>query len=161
MREGGIPCRGIAHTISFQDRIVDVIASLLQEGTCLRQLLAEVVGGGLDGDALRLAQTVGLLVLVAHLALRRVDGVFLAQPLHGLEEAHLLVLLEEGEHVATLTADEALVALLHRGDEERGRTVIVERADALVVHTGLPECQELADDVDDVGRVVDLVDHFL
>ena len=71
------------------------------------------------------------------------------------------MLLEEREHVAALAAHKALVALLGWAYEERGVPVVVERTDALVVHACLPERQELSDDIHDVRRVVDFVNHFL
>ena len=50
---------------------------------------------------------------------------------HRVDEAEVVVLHEEGDGRAVRAAAEAVVELLHRVDEERGRFFVVERATAL------------------------------
>ena len=64
---------------------------------------------------------------------------------------------EELHRVATGTAREALVAVLCRIDREVAeRVVIMERTKANVFHTALFEREEVADDIHDICRFLDL-----
>ena len=161
IREGCISCRGISDSVFLQYRVIDIVTPLLKKRLSLGNVATKEIGCRPDGDALCLALLVGLLVLIAHLPFRRVDVVFPAQPFNGFEEGHVLVLLEEREHVAALAAYEAFVALLGRGHEERGIPVIMERTDALVVDTSLLQCQELTDHVNDIRCIVNLINYLL
>ena len=79
------------------------------------------------------------------------------QPLDGFGKRHLLVLHKETHHITTCAAYEALEYLARGTDEHGGARVLMERADAYVVDTLLPERDKLADDFNNIIGVT----HFL
>ena len=74
--------------------------------------------------ALGLARILGLAL--------QLDPAAIGQQLERRLEVHALGLLHEREHVPLGLAAEAVVDLLHRVDPERGRALVVERAQPLV-----------------------------
>src|SRR4029077_13692154 len=108
-----------------------------------------LVGGG--GGLERLEQPRALAAL-AGAALRHRDAGAAREQLDGLEEAHLLGLLHELEHVAADLAREAVVELAFGVDRERRRLLVVERAPAHEVPAHALERHRLADQLHDVGR---------
>jgi hypothetical protein len=149
-----------AHAEAFCGRSVE--PALPQElaarlGLGSSQLCNEEVGGALvGGENARAVAVVGgrAAVFVVQLV---------AQPsghaLDGLAEAHVVHLLEEGEHVAALAATEAVVETDLRTHVETGAALLVERAQALHrAGARVLEAHVVADDVGDVGARPDLVD---
>ncbi len=78
------------------------------------------------------------------------------QQLDGLDEAHVLDLLEEGVHVAAFAAAEAVEVAVVGPHVKRRRLLVVERAQALHrVGPGAPQLDVVADDVLDAGTIAD------
>ena len=82
----------------------------------------------------------------------------LPQAPHGVRELDLLVLHQERERVPAGLAAEAVVHPLLGAHRERGRLLGVERTEANPAAAALLELHDLADDLDDVGAVPDLLD---
>ncbi len=66
---------------------------------------------------------------------------------HRLDEADLLIFLQEGKYVATLAAGEALEDLLGLGDVERGVGILMERTQAAPIAARLLQRDVVLDDV--------------
>ena len=98
-----------------------------------------------------------LQLLVSHLALGHLNVVFLTQPLQGLEERHVLVLLQEREYITALTANEALERLTDRTHHHRRGVVVMEGTHSLVIDTCLLERNKLANHIDDVRGFLDFI----
>ena len=64
---------------------------------------------------------------------------------------------DEADGVSSLAAGEAFAVVLGRGYHERGRAVVVKRAEALEVGSGPFQGYEVGNDVDDVRRIHDFV----
>ena len=94
-------------------------------------------------------------LLVGELALLDFNTILLGQPFESLGIAHLLVLHDEMDHVAALAAGEALAQLLGRRNHETGSLLVVERAQTLIVDTGLAQGHKFLDDINNVGCVED------
>jgi hypothetical protein len=92
------------------------------------------------------------LAALAGAALGHGDAGAARQQLDRLEEAHLLRLLHELEHVTTHLAREAVVELPLGIDRERRCLLFVERAATHEVPAHAPERHALADQLHDVGR---------
>ncbi len=81
---------------------------------------------------------------------------FLGYGAHGFGEADVFHLLDEGEDVAGLVAAEAVVELAAGVDGEGGGLFFVEGAEAgVVLRAGFAQPDVVADDVDDVGLLLD------
>ena len=103
--------------------------------------------------ALLRARVVGL-ALHPHVRLLR-------QQLHGLLEVERLGLLDELEGVAALAAAEAVVELLLGVHGERGRALVVERAQPGPARAHPAQVRLLAHEVDHVHGLADAVDRVL
>ncbi len=78
----------------------------------------------------------------------------------GFGEADPLHFHEEGEDVSPGAAGKAFVDLFVLGDIEGGAPVVVEGAEADVVFAPFGKRYVVGDDLDDVGRLPDLLDGF-
>ena len=117
----------------------------------IAELLFEIVVGPTVNDHHTLAVVVALLLLVGHLALLNLDTILLGHEFQCLDIGHLLVLHNEGDGIATLSATETLIqALGGRHDKRRG-ILGMKRTTRLIVHTRTFECDKVADDIDDIG----------
>ena len=76
----------------------------------------------------------------------------------GFTEIDVLDLHVEGEDVAALAAAEAVEVLRVGEDDERGRLLLMERAEPLVAAAGALELHVGADQLDDVGAFADFGD---
>ena len=161
-----VPVVGLAVPLAAVPPGAHVAEGGLGLGVVVQQPLAVELGDGLVDDHRRLPLPAlplllqGLPVpLAAHL-----DVVLPGQPLHGLGVGAPLHGHHEGDGVAALAAGEALADVLGRRHDERGRVVLVEGAQALVVHARLPQLHVVAHHVHDVRPLVyllycPLVDH--
>ena len=109
----------------------DAIGIILQD-------IFEVFHRPLVDDEHRLTVALFLLFLVGEFFLLYLYIVFLCQPAQGLGIGNLFVLHQEVDGRTTLATGKALTDLLRRRHHERRGLVIVERTQALVVHTRLP-----------------------
>jgi hypothetical protein len=89
----------------------------------------------------------------ARLPLRHLQARVRGEVLDRVDVAHAAVGHEEADRVAVRLAAEAVVELLRRADGERGRLLVVERAEAGEVRAGLLQLHVARDDVDDVDAV--------
>ena len=108
-----------------------------------------------DGALEDLADALALGVLAGR-PLVELDAGPRGQATERLGEVDPLALHDEAEDVAAQPAAEALPGLASGGDDERGRLLPVEGAEALVAGPGLLERHLLADEVDDVDAALDL-----
>src|SRR6185503_14501163 len=87
------------------------------------------------------------------------DPEAVGEPLDRLGEVEVLRLLDEAHDVAALPAAEAVVELLDGIDGEARRPLLVERAPAREARArGAAQRRARGDDLDDVGRRLDLGD---
>ena len=105
-----------------------------------RALLARLLGPRILGLALEL------------------DPVAVGQRLHRVGEREPLLLLDELDHVAPHPAAEAVVELLRRVDRERGRALVVKRAEAGEPVAGAAQVGVRRDHLDDVRGLLDPLD---
>ena len=103
------------------------------------QYLLEVFHRPLIDDKHRFAVALFLLLLVSQFLLLDLNIVFLCQPAKRLGVGNLFVLHEEVDGCSALATGKALADLLRRRHHERGRLVVVERTQALIVHARLPQ----------------------
>ena len=90
-----------------------------------------------------------------HLALLDGNAVLGGQPAQGFGIGHVLVLHNEVDHVAAFAAGEALAKLFGRRYHKTRRTLVVEWAQTLIVHSRLAQCDKLLDHLDNVRGVQD------
>ena len=136
--------RGITQLEFLDDVVADATAAeiLFSDGDAVGVVFQRVVKPVLSplvDDEHRLALTLCSTLLVGQLFLNNLDVVFPSQPAQGLWIGHLLVLHEEAGRRATLAADETVADILRRRHHERWVAVVVEGAQALVVHAALTE----------------------
>src|SRR4029079_1380084 len=74
---------------------------------------------------------------------------------------HAEPLLQKAEHISALVADEAVVHPLPRGDGEVAVRPLMKRTRSAEVGARPFEVHVLADDLDDIGGVADLVDDLV
>ena len=125
-----------------------VVAAGLGEHVHQRELLLAGLGG-----ALALARVA---VVVGH-----GQAQLAGQILDRLDEAQAAVLHQEADRVAMHAAAEAVVGLARGADDEAGRLLAVEGAQALVVDAGLLQRHGAAHHVDDVGAGEQVLDEAL
>ena len=135
----------------------------VRRDAALGEIIARHLSGGFVGEAILPARR-ELVVDVEQLILEmprflRAGRVLkfqrnlcaLGQPPHGVHEADVLVILDEGEHVAALVAAEAMENLLVRIDVEAGRFFLVERTERGEVRAVFFQRHIRADDIHDVA----------
>ena len=154
--------QGIAQVELRDDVVADSSAAevLFADSDAVRvvpQHVLEILHRPLVDDKHRLAVALLLTLLVSQLLLLNLDIVFLRQPAQRLGIGDLLVLHQEVDGRSALSTGKALAYLLRRRHHERGRLVVVERAQTLIVHARLAQRHELAHHVYDVRSVHDLV----
>ena len=162
---------GIAQIKLLDDIVTDTTTTeiLLADGDSVRvvlQQVVKVVHGPLVEDEHRLTVALFFLLLVSQFLLLNLNIVFLRQPAQRLRIGNLLVLHQEVDGRATLATRKTLTDLLRWRHHERGRRVVVERAQTLIVHTRLSKRHELSHHVDNVRGIHNLVyrrpvNHFL
>ena len=150
---------GIAQIKLLDDIVTDTTTTeiLLADGDSVRvvlQQVVKVVHGPLVEDEL------------SQFLLLNLNIVFLRQPAQRLGIGDLLVLHQEVDGRATLATRKTLTDLLRWRHHERGRRVVVEWAQTLIVHTRLSKRHELSHHVDNVRGIHNLVyrrpvNHFL
>ena len=116
----------------------------------------ELLGRGVGGDQPAAAAAVALHTGAAAAAVG--DGVAdaVGQHLHGLDEADVFDLLDEGVDVAALAAAEAVEVAVVGAHVERRRLLVVEGAQTLErVGSGAAQLDVVADDVLDADPVAD------
>ena len=121
------------------------------------QDVMEILTGPLVHDEHRLTLRLLAFLVVRQFALLNLDIVFLRQPAQGLRVGDLLVFHQEVDGVATFATGKALADLTSRRDHKRGRLVVMERAEPLVVNARFTEANELTDHINDVDGVHDFV----
>ena len=122
------------------------------------QGVAEVVAGKLVDDEEAVAFGLCGLLFGGLFAFLDFDVVLLGQEAQGVGVGQLLVQHDEVHGVAPLAAGEALAEVLGGRDVERRRLVVVERAQAHIVHPALAQGDKVGHDVVDLRRVHDAVD---
>ena len=122
------------------------------------QGVAEVVAGKLVDDEEAVAFGLCGLLFGGLFAFLDFDVVLLGQEAQGIGIGQLLVQHDEVHGVAPLAAGEALAEVLGGRDVERRRLVVVERAQAHIVHPALAQGDKVGHDVVDLRRVHDAVD---
>jgi hypothetical protein len=90
-----------------------------------------------------------------------VDAGALAELAHRFRKAHAVHLHQEVEDVPAFAAAETVVRLAVGTDDETGRALLVERAQAFVVGAGALEIDVGADHFHHVGAVAHLLDDVL
>ena len=103
----------------------------------------------------RLAQALALGVLAARLR-RQLDACPAGQLPQRGREIDPVALHDEGEDVAAAAAAEAVPRFAGGRDDEAGRLLAMERAEALEGRAGFPQLDGLADEVDEVQLLLDL-----
>ena len=153
--------RRIADTEVGQHAFVKLKAPGMQIGLRFAYVLPEEQRGCPDGHEARLALTLQPLLFGVAFLTGQLHAGTAGQPLHRIEKRHLLVLHEETHHIAPGTAHEALEYLARWTDEHGGTRVLMERADANIVDTLLPERDKLAYDINDIIGITYLVKHLI
>ena len=157
-----VEVEGVAKSVGCDGLRTDAASG--DVGECLRG--AVEVAGELrlclgDDNTCRFQIVIVLLLLGCQLHGWHVDVVLLAQVPDRLGILEVVELLAEGDDIATLSTGEALVDALHGIDIEACVVVVVERAEADIVHAALAEGDVVANLTDDVHFRDDAVDNGL
>ena len=120
---------------------------------CVSQRVLEVSGSPFVHYILDSRSTLGLLFFRGQLSLVYLDVILGSQPPQGFGIGHLLMFHDEAHGCAALAAREALADVARGRHIERGRSVVVERTQPLVVHSALAKRDELRYHVDNVGGI--------
>ena len=125
------------------------------------QILLEMLEGELVDGEHAFALGFGTAFVGSHLALLDFNTVFTCEPAYCLDIRHAFQVDEETQGRTGLAATETLEYTLCAAHRKRGRTVVVERAQAPVVSPALFQGHEIADDIDNVGGIHNTVDGLL
>ena len=118
----------------------------------------EIVACPFVDDEHRLTLRLLALLFLIQFALLNLDIVFLRQPAQRFRIGYLFVLHQEVHGIATFAAGKALTDLACWRYHERGRLVVMERTQALVVNPRLAQVNKLADHIHDVDGIHDFID---
>ena len=134
--------QGITQVELLDDIVADASATevLFADGNAVGvvlQHLLEVLQGPLVHCQHRLTVALMLFLLVGQFPLLDLDIILLRQPAQGLGIGYLLVLHQEVDGRTALTTSKALADLLRGRHHERRCRIVVEGAQALVVHARL------------------------
>ena len=147
---------------------VFVEAPLLEVGQTYRtafvgleqRLAEELLGEGID-DKHVFALASLLTLFVGQLLFMNLDVVFLGQVFQRFVVGELLVLHDEVYGAAPLAATETFANPFRRRYAERGRPVVVKRAQPPIVGSTPAQADEVGYDIDDVGRGHNFIDGCL
>ena len=162
LRQRVAPRQGISQ-LKFLDDIIAyaTAAEILQSyGLSVGVLLKyvnKVVLRPLVDDKHTLAVGCLLLLLGRQFALTNLYIVFLGEPSQCIGIGYLLVLHKEVYGIASLTASKAVANTLCGRHHKRGGLVVMKRTKPLVVDACLAQSHKFRDDINDVGRLQNLV----
>ena len=119
------------------------------------QLVTEISHRPFIDDEHALTVALLTLLLFGKLALMYLDVVFLSQPSQCLHIGHLLVLHDEADGIASLSASEAMACAACRRHDEGRCLFVMERTQSLIVCSAAPQRYKLGHHVHNVGGVLD------
>ena len=122
----------------------------------IQQVRPEVLGAPLVDNVHAVALHALLFLFRCQLRLFNLDAVPLTQGSDGLGESKRVVLHQESDDVATLSAPEAMPGSACWVHHEAGCLLLMQRAAGGIVRPFLLQLDVTADDIDDVGAVEDL-----
>ena len=126
-----------AHDVVAYAAAAEVLHTVGHAVGSVPQRVLEVSGSPFVHYIHRLALALGLLFFRGQLSLVYLDVILGSQPPQGFGIGHLLMFHDEAHGCAALAAREALADVARWRHIERGRSVVVERTQSLVVHSAL------------------------
>ena len=103
-----------------------------------------------------------ILHILLSVFLGNIDAVMVSKLFHGLDEIHIIVFHHEADSVATLIASPKAMPGITACVHYKGRSLfIMKRATTFIVRPRFFELHNIANHINDVGTVNDLVDNRL